>query len=92
MRALLDRVARFFFTQHTGTVKIHIPTDNKLYVPKGHKIYQIAVKYSQWPSNMTEILIPRHYKMYPNWDIWHATLAAPLFERKHFWIWAWVYN
>jgi hypothetical protein len=51
---VLYRVARFFSVQNTKTGKIHIPTDQKYtkwpyYIPNGHIIYQMALKYTKSP-------------------------------------------
>jgi hypothetical protein len=39
-------------------------------VPNGHKISQMAVKYSKWPQNISTFSNLRPSKRYPNWDFW----------------------
>jgi hypothetical protein len=36
-------------------------------VPNGNKMYQIVVKYSQWPKSIPTFPIPRLSKIFPNW-------------------------
>jgi hypothetical protein len=47
------RVARFFSGQYTKIGKTLYQTTMKL--PYGHKIYQMAVKYSQWREKYASI-------------------------------------
>jgi hypothetical protein len=37
--------------------------------PNGHKLYQMAIKYSNRPYNIT-FSVSRSSKIYPNWDFW----------------------
>jgi hypothetical protein len=59
------------------------PKRGKIHIQNDHKIYQMAVKYFQWPQNISNgrkidqvlIKIPRFYnarptKIYPNWNFW----------------------
>jgi hypothetical protein len=39
-------------------------------VPNGHKLSQVSLKYSKWPSNILTISNLRPYKIFPNWDFW----------------------
>jgi hypothetical protein len=41
-----SRVARLFVKQFTKLGKIHQITSK---LPNGHKIYQMAIKYTKWP-------------------------------------------
>jgi hypothetical protein len=59
-----SRVARFFSVKYTNTGK-NIPQKHKIYVRNGHKIYQIAVKYTKWPLNIPTSSIASHCKNYP---------------------------
>jgi hypothetical protein len=45
-------------------------------LPKGHKIYQMAVIYSKWPPTILNIFIPRPSKIYPNLDFWFENLPS----------------
>jgi hypothetical protein len=58
------RVARFFLVCDTKTGKMYKTTQN---VPSGHKIFQMAIKYSKWPQNISTF---SNLKNYPNWDLW----------------------
>jgi hypothetical protein len=40
-------VARFFLVQTYQNGK-NISNDHKLHIPNGHKLYQMAIKYSKW--------------------------------------------
>jgi hypothetical protein len=46
--------------QHTKTGKI---------VPNGHKLYQTAIKYTKWPSNVTISSIARPSKHFPKFGV-----------------------
>jgi hypothetical protein len=67
---MLTRVARSFLLKNTKVIK-NITTD--------HKICQISIKYTKWPSNIpngnkiTNVFRPS--KIFPNWDkntIWQS--------------------
>jgi hypothetical protein len=52
----------------------NIPKQEKMYqmttqLPNAHKIYPMAVIYSQWPENITTLSIPVSSKIYPNLEI-----------------------
>jgi hypothetical protein len=47
----------------------------------GHKMYQIAVKYSKWSYNIPSFFIPRPSKIYPNWYFWYENLPSGIPER-----------
>jgi hypothetical protein len=34
-------------------------------LPIDHKVYQVVVKYSKWPQNISILFIPRPHKIYP---------------------------
>jgi hypothetical protein len=60
---MYTRVARFFLVQ-TYQIGENIPNDHKLHIPNGHKLYQMALKYSKWSYNIPKF--PRPFKIYPN--------------------------
>jgi hypothetical protein len=64
-KVIFTKVARFFSTQYTK-MGAYIPKCLKL--PKGHKMYQMAVIYSKWPKNIPIFSISRPSQIYPNWD------------------------
>jgi hypothetical protein len=56
----------FSWYKHTKTGNIYqIPTNYN-----GHKLYQMAVKYSKWSKYILTFSIPRPSKIYPNWVFW----------------------
>jgi hypothetical protein len=66
LKRLVIRVARFFVVQTYQNGK-DVPNDHTL-IPNGHKLYQMAVKYSKWSKNIPRLSIPRPFKIYPNWN------------------------
>jgi hypothetical protein len=73
--AIKKGVARFFLAQTYQNGKI---------IPNGHKLYQMAVKYSKRSLNIQTFFIPRPSKIYPNWDFYLKTnhLATLAFRRN----------
>jgi hypothetical protein len=51
-------------------------------LPKGHKLYQMAVRYSKWSWNITTYSITRPSKFYQNWDflVWKQTICQHWYE------------
>jgi hypothetical protein len=47
------------------------------YVPNGHKISQMSIKYKKWPKNISTFSNLRPSKIYPNWDFWKQTIWQP---------------
>jgi hypothetical protein len=48
-------------------------------VPNAHKIYQIAINYTEkpkWPQNMPASSISRPFKIYPNWYFWFENMPS----------------
>jgi hypothetical protein len=66
------RVARFSLLQHTKTGK-NKPNDHKIY-PNGHKIDQMAVKWTKWPQNISTTTRPSN--IYPKWDFWFENIQS----------------
>jgi hypothetical protein len=64
-----NRVARFFLLNITQTGK-NVPNEHKIFVPNGHKISQMSVKYAKWPYNISTFSNLGPSKIYPNWDFW----------------------
>jgi hypothetical protein len=56
-----------FFLVQTYQNGNNIPKDHKLHQTAMHYIYQMDIKYTTWPKNIT-FSIPRLSKIYTNWD------------------------
>jgi hypothetical protein len=57
-----SRVARFVLVHYTKTIKNCTKRQQN-----GHKIFQMPVKNSQWPQNISTFSNLRSSKIYPNW-------------------------
>jgi hypothetical protein len=79
---LCTRVARFFLEHDSKTEKSTKRTQN---VPYDHKISQLSVKHSKWPSNMSTFSNPRPSKIYPNWNFWveNEPSANPIVDNAY---------
>jgi hypothetical protein len=62
LKRVLTRVARFFLTQYTKTGEIYKIAAT---LPNGHKIYQMAVKYSKVPQTKRNIFHSKALKNLP---------------------------
>jgi hypothetical protein len=76
---VVGMVARFFLVQTYQNGK-YITNDHKLHIPNGHKLYQMAIKYSKWslpfkgPPKFTQIC---HFWFKKNiWQPWSSGWAA----------------
>jgi hypothetical protein len=57
----------YIYTIHQNREKY---TKLPLKLPSGHKMYQMAIIYLKWPTNLTTFSIPGLFKIYPNLDFW----------------------
>jgi hypothetical protein len=61
--------ARFFLVHNNTKIGKNVPKLSEN-VPNGHKISQMYINYSKWPSNILTFSNLRPSKIYPNWDFW----------------------
>jgi hypothetical protein len=45
-------------------------------ITNGHKLYQMATKYTKWPYNVPTPSMARPSKIYPNSDFWFENIPS----------------